>query len=524
MTLTAYTAHTAHEPTSPTTGNNPVTDPADAAPNVTVVIELTPNQVAQHPDNLRDARRGIRELTTSVSEVGVLVPLIVVPVQAVPGHDFEPGVTHVAVDGNRRQAAARAAGLPLPCIVRPGLASARDTALTMAVTGLARDALTAREEAGAVQTMLDLGIDAAVIGRATGRSRKHIAAARKAAALPVEIVAAVGDYPMTLADLAALAELHDPDATTALLGAIPRGQLDHVLARLTLAQRERKLRAKAVRDLTRQGVTVVDDEPNYHGDGPRVLTRLRAADAPTGQALAPDEHVDCPGHIAYVEVSIYEVDPDDGTDEESEVSVTYGCADPAAYGHLDLWDRPGVRTVPLPDEDVPPDADEQARAERQARDARRELIRLNKEAPVDCTSVGAFVGLGAGRRRTLCWEVVPWIRCPLRAMSRCSVFQRSAGSTGLAGVRGRCWARTASRCWRGQVSGASWWPAGVPPRRAVPMPTTFCGGCVSLPRWALRGSRPAGSRCATTCGGCALRPIRPATGAQRRVAGHRPGR
>lgn len=208
MTLTAHTAHTAHEPTSPTTGNNPVTDPADAAPNVTVVIELTPNQVAQHPDNLRDARRGIRELTTSVSEVGVLVPLIVVPVQAVPGHDFEPGVTHVAVDGNRRQAAARAAGLPLPCIVRPDLASARDTALTMAVTGLARDALTAREEAGAVQTMLDLGIDAAVIGRATGRSRKHIAAARKAAALPVEIVAAVGDYPMTLADLAALAELH----------------------------------------------------------------------------------------------------------------------------------------------------------------------------------------------------------------------------------------------------------------------------------------------------------------------------
>jgi hypothetical protein len=193
---------------------------------------------------------------------------------------------------------------------------------------------------------------------------------------------------------------HDPDATTALLDAIPRGQLDHVLARLTLAQREGKLRAKAVRDLTRQGVTVVDDEPNYHGDGPRVLTRLRAADAPTGQALAPDEHVDCPGHIAYVEVSIYEVDPDDGTDEESEVSVTYGCADPAAYGHLDLWDRPGVRTVPLPDEDVPPDADEQARAERQARDARRELIRLNKEADVLCTCQPA-AELERGRQRAV---------------------------------------------------------------------------------------------------------------------------
>ena len=48
-------------------------------------------------------------MTASVSEVGVLVPLIVVPVDAVPGHDFGPAVTHVAVDGNRRQAAARAA-------------------------------------------------------------------------------------------------------------------------------------------------------------------------------------------------------------------------------------------------------------------------------------------------------------------------------------------------------------------------------------------------------------------------------
>lgn len=80
---------------------------------------------------------------------------------------------------------------------------------------------------------------------------------------------------------------------------------------------------------------------------------------------------------------------------------------------------------------------------------RRELIARNKETPVDCTNVGALWALGAGRRRTLWREVVRWIRCPLRAMSRCFVFQRSAGSTGLVGVRGRCWARPASRCWRG---------------------------------------------------------------------------
>ena len=375
-------------------------DPTETAETVapTVIIELTAEQVGQHPDNLRDAGRGIRELTASIAEVGVLVPLIVVPVQAVPDHDFDLAVTHVAVDGNRRQAAARAAGLPLPCIVRPDLASARDTALTMAVTGLARDALTAREEAGAVQTMLDLGIDAAAIGRATGRSRKQVTAARKAATLTDEVTAAVGDYPVTLADLAALAEWqHDPEATAALLDAIPLGQLTHVLARLTLAQRERKLTAKAARELTEQGITVTDTEPRYHGDGPRLISRLRHPDTQVGYALTAEEHAQCPGHVAHVEVTIYEADPDEGTPEDTDVTITYGCTDPAQYGHLDLWTGRTSRTVELPEQDTRDDEDEQARADRiarqeqeraeaqaraeqEARDARRELIRLNKEA------------------------------------------------------------------------------------------------------------------------------------------------
>ena len=184
----------------PTSDPEPTTIPS-------VVLELTPDQVAQHPDNLRNPGRGIKELTGSVAKLGVLVPLIVVPVGAVPRHEFDPVVTHVAVDGSRRQAAARAAGLPLPCIVRPDLTTARDTAITMAATGLARDGLTPREEAAAVQTMLDLGVTQTVIGRATGRSRKHIATAKKAATLTTDIEAdSADDYQFTLTDLATIAE------------------------------------------------------------------------------------------------------------------------------------------------------------------------------------------------------------------------------------------------------------------------------------------------------------------------------
>ena len=122
MTLTAVpeqsihpTTDTAETPTVETpTVETPTTEtPTTETPTAdSVVVELTVDQVAPHPDNIRDAGRGIRELTASIAEVGVLVPLIVVPVYAVPDHDFPAGVTHVAVDGNRRQAAARAAELP----------------------------------------------------------------------------------------------------------------------------------------------------------------------------------------------------------------------------------------------------------------------------------------------------------------------------------------------------------------------------------------------------------------------------
>jgi hypothetical protein len=63
--------------------------PADrtdrAATDVDSVIRLRPEQVGQHPDNIRDAGRDIPALAASIREVGVLVPLIVVPAHTVPG-------------------------------------------------------------------------------------------------------------------------------------------------------------------------------------------------------------------------------------------------------------------------------------------------------------------------------------------------------------------------------------------------------------------------------------------------------
>ncbi len=66
---------------STATKKNPPTIPAE----VEHVVTLTAAQVAQHPDNLRDPGRDIDQLAASIADVGVLVPLIVVPVDQVPG-------------------------------------------------------------------------------------------------------------------------------------------------------------------------------------------------------------------------------------------------------------------------------------------------------------------------------------------------------------------------------------------------------------------------------------------------------
>ena len=70
--------------THPVSATEPVAGPAPR-----VVIELPTERVAPHPDNIRDPGRDLKALTASVREVGVLVPLIVVPVAAVPGHEFD---------------------------------------------------------------------------------------------------------------------------------------------------------------------------------------------------------------------------------------------------------------------------------------------------------------------------------------------------------------------------------------------------------------------------------------------------
>ena len=297
---------------------DPTTDTTPAAPEVGpvgVIIELAAHQVAQHPDNVRDASRGITELTASIRDVGIIVPLIVVPVEKAPGHEFPEGVTHVAVDGNRRQAAAAAAGVPLRCEVRADLASAKATARTMAVTGLLRDGLTAREEAHAVSVLFDAKMSGAAIGRALGRSTAAVKTARRAAALSAEVAQAT-DYPLTLDQMAILADYQDdPEATAVLLRAAPQGQMEHIAAQLEAEANAATVIDAALAPLittyAAAGVTVLDAEPDpYASGGPRLLSALTPGEDPDDERYDAKTHARCPGHAVWLDSEYYPAEED----------------------------------------------------------------------------------------------------------------------------------------------------------------------------------------------------------------------
>src|SRR5687768_12303590 len=74
------------------------------------VVDVDPNRV-RVADNIRHDLGDLTDLTKSVAANGVLIPVLVVPVDGDPEHDYELRY------GQRRRAAAVEAGRPLRAIV-----------------------------------------------------------------------------------------------------------------------------------------------------------------------------------------------------------------------------------------------------------------------------------------------------------------------------------------------------------------------------------------------------------------------
>jgi ParB/RepB/Spo0J family partition protein len=142
----------------------------------------------------------VKSLAQSIALRGVLVPLIVRPVDA--GHEL--------VAGYHRIAACRLLDLPdVPVVVRDREGSSADSA----AENVTRKQLTPLQEARAVQAMLDEGYTADGAAQALGWSRQLVTARAKILKLPAvaQQLVGMGEIPVSAIDnLLAIGEVSQP--------------------------------------------------------------------------------------------------------------------------------------------------------------------------------------------------------------------------------------------------------------------------------------------------------------------------
>lgn len=170
--------------------------------------------LAHNPFNPRIELRSIDELADSVASRGIIQPLTVVTrlafLNAHPGQAELGRAAFVVVDGNRRLAAARLAGLDdVPVHVNDALAENADVLLETALTAAVQhESLDPLDEAKALERLVEVHGSQRAVARSLGKSSPWVTqriallkltpelqAAVEDRSLPVEIARNVGQLP-----------------------------------------------------------------------------------------------------------------------------------------------------------------------------------------------------------------------------------------------------------------------------------------------------------------------------------------
>lgn len=290
------------------------------------ILYVDPRDLAAHPANTRRAVGDTAGLEASIRELGILQPIIVVP--------LDDGWQVLA--GTRRLAAALKLELEVVPI-RPVHLNGSPEALAVLGENLQRLDLTAAEEADAYLQLQLAGLDATAIADATGVDAARVDRGLKVAA-SATAAAVAQEHPLTLDQAVVIAEFDgDKDAVKQLTAAAVKqpGQFVHLASRLRqerdLDAEEEALTAK----LQSQGVAMIGKkvELPYRPEKGRPF-RLDELAGPTStkekrKAITPTQHKSCPGHAARIRRHF------DG------VKVQYVCTDPIKHGHKPLYDHMG---------------------------------------------------------------------------------------------------------------------------------------------------------------------------------------
>lgn len=237
----------------------------------TSVLELRLDQVVAHPDNPRSSLRELDQLAGSIKELGVLSPVLVVPVQAfmnehpqhaeaVAGHDY------VLAAGHRRHAAARLAGLAhVPALVKP-TADKITTYVTFIDENLHRAGLDPIEEARAYALLADAGLTQAQIATRLRVSQAQVSKRLALLRLPQPVQDALTNGTLSVADALALSGVASADQLAVWeLAQQEGGLLSSAVTTFERRRTENAAAQEAVDQAQQEGTPLVDDPQQEWG-------------------------------------------------------------------------------------------------------------------------------------------------------------------------------------------------------------------------------------------------------------------
>ncbi|MBT2566624.1 ParB/RepB/Spo0J family partition protein [Arthrobacter sp. ISL-85] len=237
--------------------------------------ELHIDQLVIHAKNVRKDVGIVTDLANSITEQGILQPLVVAPALSDKPFGYQTpeldGQRYTIIAGHRRHAAAKLANVDsLPCVIREDLDTEPKQLVAMLVENTQRADLTPVEEATAYQTIIDFGdgFNVKTVAKATGRSQSHV---RKRLLLSklnddakgkLEAQTLNVDQALVLVDFAA-----DQDATERLLAAAASSPREFAF-RVEAETRKRDLPGKLAAleaELKEAGAKYVPDSELYSG-------------------------------------------------------------------------------------------------------------------------------------------------------------------------------------------------------------------------------------------------------------------
>ena len=261
--------------------------------------ELHIDQLVIHAKNVRKDVGIVTDLANSITEQGILQPLVVAPALSEKSPWLQTqfdGRRYTIIAGHRRHAAAKLANVDsLPCIIREDLDTEQKQIVAMLVENTQRADLSPVEEANGYQTVLELGdFNVKTLAKATGRSQSHVRKRLLLTKLNDDAKGKLEDQTLNVDQALVLVDFaDDEEATAKLLEAAATGRDWNYTVTMETRRRDAPIKiANAKAALEAAAVELIPEENRYSGPWNRIYES-------TAEARSIEDHA-AAGHRAFV--------------------------------------------------------------------------------------------------------------------------------------------------------------------------------------------------------------------------------